>query len=107
MTQLSLFDGETKKRIGQNQVLDNAKSWKDVAYGAIQHVANIIPEFTSDDVRAYFNDSKIDGPHHCAAWGAVFTSMKKMGKIRQTGRYVKSINPSRNATVVAVWEKVK
>lgn len=100
MTQLSLFGGQARKEIGQDQVLRNTSdSWKEVACDIILGLSHTRNEFTSDDFREL-----IQTPDNPNAIGAVFSSMSKQGHIRKTGRYIQSKIPSCQGRIIAIWE---
>lgn len=101
MVQLSLFDGQTKKEMGQAQVLRNTnEEWKEMALHLIRSLTQDGREITSDDIRML-----IINPDNPNSWGAIFSCASKQKIIRKTGRYIQSKIPSCQGRMIAVWCK--
>lgn len=102
VTQLGLFDGETRKKIGQEQVSDNNKHWRDCMISLIEEYPKG-HEFTMNDVR----DFDIGEPSHVNAYGALLSHAGKLKLIRKTGVYVKSMRPEAHSRMLPIWVKIK
>lgn len=101
MIQLSLFDGQQRKELGQQSVLRNtSEAWKEQAFNLIQGLAFARDEFSSDDLRCL-----ILPPEHPNAYGAAFSAMAKMKCIKKTGRYIKSKTPSCHSRIISTWQR--
>lgn len=99
--QMSLFDGQQRKDLGQQSVLRNtSEAWKATAMEILIRLVYDRGQITSDDLRDFLVE-----PDNCNAWGALFSSASKQKIIRKTGRYVQSKIPSCQGRIIAVWKK--
>ena len=98
-----IFDGPQLKELGQQSVLENDESWKEIALEAIRSLAQMKAEFSSDDLRDMVDGYNI--PHHPNSVGAIFSAAAKQGLIKPTGHYIKSKIPSCHSRTIKVWMK--
>ncbi len=97
----SLFDGQTRKELGQQSVLRNqADWWKEEALAVIIRFVATHDQMTSDDLREL-----IGSPENSNSWGAIFSCASKQKIIKKTGKYVASKIPSCHGRMIAVWAR--
>jgi len=100
------LSGSTLKDQGQARVLSNTpKDWKSRATGIVERLAHDCESFTMDDIRTAAGMYGLIDPPSPNAWGALMTSLRREGLIKQTGGYVKSNHPSNHSRIISVWER--
>lgn len=80
-------------------------AWITTCYNIIVAVAFNKQRFTSDDVWAELDKSKIEAPHEPRALGAVLKQVAKEGLIRATDEWVPSKRVACHARPVRCWER--
>lgn len=83
--------------VAQRVYASLADEWKAQAHATVIAVADVLGEFTVDDLW----DAGLVKPEEPRALGPVLRTAARDGFIRQTGKYAKS--RYRNATPVPVW----
>ena len=109
-TQPSLFDVPSAVEARDKaieQVEANANpDWKKHAYTAIEHLARMRPQFTTDDVWQYMADRDIVAPHEPRALGAIMVAAAKAGLIAPTDRYTPSARPECHRRPIKIWRSL-
>ena len=92
--------GEQRKRIGQNRTLNANGEWAAKALPLFRNgeLGKSGDEITSDDLRDLMPE-----PPTPAIVGAVFTTARKAGLIKRTGRSVPSFRPEANGRLIQEW----
>jgi hypothetical protein len=80
-------------------------TYRDTLAEAIERLAKTGEPFTADNVVAIagWPDAEHTPNGRNSAIGAAFRLYRSQGMIRQTGQYVKSIQPHRKGGAIAVW----
>lgn len=97
--------GPELKEKGQKQVIANEQeAWKRAAMDVVRHCAQRFAAITADDVRNRASSIGLPEPHHCNAWGAIFTSAAREGIILRTTNVVESNIPRSHSRALRVWK---
>ena len=95
---------EMNKEFGQELVLKHSGTWSDQALDLLEtYLKNARAEFTMDEFRAYATLVGLSEPHHCNAWGALFTHAAKMNLIRFSGNFWVSDRPEARKRIIRGW----
>lgn len=110
MNQPTLFDMPTAIEARDEaieRVETNAEpEWKTNCLNAIQQVALVKAEFSTDDVWEYLHQNGIEAPHENRAIGALMIKAGLKGWITTTDRYVNSLRPACHRRPVRVWRSL-
>lgn len=77
--------------------------WKSLTFSIIKHLAESLPEFTTDHVWTWLQEYPEIHTHERRALGSMMRAAGKSGWIEPTDRYVNSQRPECHARPVKVW----
>ena len=75
---LELFEGQIRRDIGIQQVLDHNREWKQQYRHLVENWFHAIPvgtEFTGEQMRMYAVHNGLGHPHHPNGWGGAANAM--------------------------------
>lgn len=109
MRQHDLFDRPLARRL-RNQGIARAQvdleEWSDAAHAAFEeYAATGVTHCIGEDFRAWWSSQRTYRPPRSPnAWGALFFSMSKRGRVRMTGRVRAAASSRSHARKMLEWE---